>query len=404
MTSQLYDTASEYFQYFPYFLVACLIAFILTPIVGFFARKIGLVDLPNRLRKGSEKLPQRMHKKILARGGGLAVLIPFILIALIAVPMNKQLIGLFLGVVILILIGILDEKYEISGKWQFLGQVLAALIIVVTGTSIDAINNPVNGEFNLRIWEIPLFHLNSQQLFLALPADIITICWILIMINAVGWVFGVDALGEGIMIITFLTITLTSVKVGTPVTAVLSILLAGGILGFIPYNFPPSKIMSGATGAPVYGFLIAVLSIISGAKVATSVLILLIPLVDMVWVMVGRIRREKITNIMKLLSVSDRTHLHHRLLDLGLSGKQVLLVEYCGVALSAVFGYYFGNLPKVALIAFFIFIILVFFLLVSSLLKRGIKIKGEKKAKSEKTEPPPEPPVETESPESKYAY
>lgn len=403
----LIDSLQPYFDNLPYFLVAFIAAFLLTPLVGYFAKKFELVDLPNRMRKKGEKLPQRMHKKPLARGGGLAVIIPFLIISLFAINIDKQIVGMLLGVLILIVVGILDEKYELPGKYQLAAQLLAAFVVVVSGTSIDFIQNPLNGNFDLRIWELQLYTTEAATYAFAFPADIITICFIIIMINAVGWVFGIDALGEGIMMIVFFTITMISVKLGTPLTAVLSFILVGGLLGFIPYNFPPAKIMSGASGAPTYGFLIAVLSIISGAKVASSVIVLIIPLIDMVWVMLGRINRENVTNPIKLLRISDRTHLHHRLLDLGLSGKQVLIVEYIGIFLSSILAYYLSDLPRSTMIAVAAVIVLVIFFIISVLLKNGYKFKGRvgKSSGKDDEESEAEPPTyEEDTPESRYAY
>jgi UDP-GlcNAc:undecaprenyl-phosphate GlcNAc-1-phosphate transferase len=138
------------------------------------------------------------------------------------------------------------------------------LIVVAAGISIDHVQSPFGTSLNLRSLIFP-FTLGANDYSIALPADIITIVWILIMINAINWIFGVDGLGEGINIIAFIAILFISVKYNGALTAFMASIAAGGILGFWPFNISPSKILSGSS-VVVYGFLIAILSILGGVK------------------------------------------------------------------------------------------------------------------------------------------
>jgi len=296
---------------------------------------------------------------------------------------------------------VLDDKYEVNSKLQLFIQIIAIVPLLATGISVDTIQNPFDTSINLRSLVIPLT-IGAQTFSLALPADIITLVWILIMINAINWLFGIDALGEGISIIAFTTILLVSVKLGNPITAVLAATAIGGILGFIPFNLYPSKIISGTAGNTVYGFLIAAFSIVGGIKVSSSVIVLLIPLIDMIWVMIGRINRHGVSNffdIFKVTTIGDNTHLHHRLLKLGFSTVQVATIEWLAVWVCAVIAFSSGNLPKATLIGSITVITLLVFFIISILLKKGVNIR--KKKMNRPTEPPTH---RVDTPESRYAY
>ncbi|MBN2016110.1 undecaprenyl/decaprenyl-phosphate alpha-N-acetylglucosaminyl 1-phosphate transferase [Candidatus Dojkabacteria bacterium] len=401
----LITTLKPYLEYLPYFATALLSAFLLTPIIGFIANKLKIVDLPAGMRKSTDPTKKtRMKKTVILRAGGLAVIVPFIIILLVAHPVDKQIGAIIVGVIILTITGVLDDKYEVSSRYQSIAQVLAALVVVAAGISIDSIQSPFDTSVNLRSLVLP-FTLGNNSYSIALPADILTIIWILIMINAVNWIFGIDGLGEGISFIAFMTILFISVKFENPLPALLASIAAGGILGFLPFNLPPSKIISG-TSVTVYGFLIAVLSILGGVKVSTSVIVLAIPLLDMIWVMVGRINRAGANNIMdvfKVTTVGDDTHLHHRLLKLGLSVPQVTLVECIAVGICAIIAFSTAGLPKVTTISIISVIVLIVFLGISFLLKRGVSVtrrRGVDSGGGESVGVPGEP----ETPESRYAY
>jgi len=397
------NTISLYFDYFPFWVIALLMALLLTPIVGYIAKKLEIVDVPANMRKFTDKTKvTRIKKKIVPRAGGLAVIIPFILLVLCCGELDKQIIAILIGVIVLTIGGLLDDKYELRQRHQFIAQVLAAIVVVSAGISIDSIQSPFDTSINLRNLVLP-FTIAGNNYSIALPADIITIIWILIMINAINWIFGIDGLGEGISFIAFIAILFVSVKSGNIVSAFLASIAAGGVLGFLPYNVSPSMILSGTTGEVVYGFLIATLSIIGGVKVSTSVIVLIIPIVDMVWVMIGRINRHGLSNVFEVFKVTtqgDDTHLHHRLLKLGFSVPQVALIEWAAVGVCTILAFASTGLPKVTFISIIGVVIIFMFLGISILIKRGIRLKNKKdelRREKKKTE-------KGETPESRYAY
>jgi len=397
------NTLELYLDYLPLFLIALLISFLITPVIGYFAKKLKIVDIPANLRKFTDKTKKtRIKKQIVPRAGGVAFVIPFLLLVIFFGELDKQIIAILIGVVILTINGVLDDRYELRQRHQFIAQVLAALIAVAAGISIDRIQSPFDTYINFRLFVIPL-NIAKNMYSIALPADIITLIWILIMINAINWIFGIDGLGEGISFIAFIAILFISVKSGNIVSAFLAAIAAGGILGFLPYNISPSKILSGTTGEIVYGFLIATLSILGGVKVSTSVIVLIIPIIDMVWVMIGRINRHGLSNVFEVFQVTtqgDDTHLHHRLLKLGFSVPQVALIEWTAVGICAVLAFASAGLPKITIISIIGVVILCLFLGVSTLIRRGIKLNSKKedlkRVKKEKGD--------GETPESRYAY
>lgn len=401
--SYLQTTLQPYLEYAPYFLISLLVSFLLTPIVGFIATKLKILDLPAKFRKPSDKTRKtRIKKYIVPRAGGLAIIIPFLLILLVTQELNTQIGAIVIGVIILTISGILDDKYQLPWKYQALAQILASLIIVAAGISIDRVQSPFDTSIDLRTFVLP-FHIGTTQYSLALPADIITIIWILMMINAVNWIFGTDSLGEGISIIAFLAILFISVKAQTPLTACIAAIAAGGLLGFIPFNMPPSKITSGTTGTSFYGFLIAVLSILGGVKVASSVIVLIIPIIDMLWVIVGRIQRNGVTRFIEVFRVTttgDDSHLHHRLFKLGLSPLQVAITEWIGVGICAILAFFVGDLPKATIIVAIGVVVLFIFLGISLLLRIHVKIRKGMESRITRRRQL----QKDDTPEDRYAY
>ncbi len=386
----------KYFEYLPAFIIALVSSFLLTPIAGYIARKVGAIDLPASMRKADERgITTRMHKSPVPKLGGLAVIVPFIILAIIFLPIEKHLIGVLIGVLILTIGGYLDDKKDLSSGPQFLFQILAALIVVLTGTGISSLNVPLLGELNLELWEIPV---NIQGLVynISLPSDLITIVWIFLVINSINWVAGIDGLVEGMTGISAIIITLLSVRFATHPTAIMGAILAGGVIGFLPYNFNPAKIFSGTIGEFNYGFLLAVLSIYSGAKFATAIMLLGIPILDAIWVIFYRIKKYKpdsLKEVFKAIAESDKVHLHHRLLEMGLTVRQVDYIEYSIVAILGIIAFSLTGLMKT--LALFIAMILGFIFIQLTSKKLKIKLPKKKAVLEVKEE---------ESPEKKFAY
>jgi len=343
------DTLAPYIDMLPLIISAFVISLLATPLIGAFAMKFGFVDLPATMRRRTDPtLTQRLHKNVKPRLGALAALLPLVYVFATQISLSTPIIGVLIGLIILIIGGVIDDKYELGSSAQFSIQAIAALIVVITGTSILSIQIfGVSLDFSAFSKEISFLGLEYMFVF---PADIITFFWIMTMINAVNWVCGIDALGELLTVIAAITTTMLSVRFGNPELAIISAVLAAGILGYVPYNFPPAKIIGGTAGHTSFGYLISVLAMLSGAKITTGIILLIIPLVDMIWVIFYRIRKHSNLPLFKRPFISGKVHLHHRLMDAGYSQKQVLLIEGMSMGAVSILAIYFGGFGNATLI------------------------------------------------------
>ncbi len=310
-------------QYTFFFFTAFLIALFITPLVKKFAFRVSAVDLPNH--------PRKIHTKPIPLLGGFAIFIAFILtlaiylcffeVDFVVIPM-RFFWGIISGAVLLMIGGYLDDKYSLSPKHQFIFPILACLALLSSGVGvgINFISNPFGGVINLNF------------LILGIKASGILVFFFLLgMIYTTKFLDGMDGLTSGISLIASSTLFVLSLTehINQPVTASIAIILAGSIAGFLVYNFNPASIFLGESGSTFLGFMLGALSVLLGGKIATALLVMGIPILDVAWVIARRIWYG--SSPFK----ADRKHLHFRLLDLGFSQKQTVLTLY-GIA--AVFG------------------------------------------------------------------
>ena len=290
-------------------LLLCFIASLaITPLVKKLAMKIGATDKPNQ---------RKVHSKIMPRLGGLAIFISFLIGLAFLRPQDEQLGAIVIGAFIIIIIGVMDDMMELSAKVKFLGQIAAALIVVLNGVQVDYINLPFGGGLELGILSIPL-----------------TILWIVGVTNAINLIDGLDGLAAGVSTIALVTISAMAFVKGDVFVFSIAIILIGSTLGFLKYNFHPAKIFMGDTGALFLGFMIAVLSLLGFKNVTmlsliVPVIILGVPISDTFFAIIRRIVNKK------PLSAPDKSHLHHCMLRLGYSHRQTVLIIY---AMAASFG------------------------------------------------------------------
>ncbi len=297
--------------YLAVFAVPLLLALLLTPLVGRVARRFGFVDYPRE--------PRHLHEVPTPKLGGVALFFPFLItigLSLILYPPSVQpepdpleplrRSGLIIGSLLVFLIGVYDDKRELSPWPQLAVQFLAACVAVASGTLIKNIASPFGGLVTFPTWFAVLF----------------TLFWIMGMMNTVNWLDGIDGLAAGITLIASLIFFAHSNRLGQVSIALLPLALAGCALGFIPYNFHPARVFMGTSGSFFLGFALGTLSIIGGAKAATALLVLGIPILDVAWQIVNRLRQHRSP------FRGDRGHLHHRLLDMGISHRRVLLLFY----------------------------------------------------------------------------
>ncbi len=297
------------------FLAAFLISAVLTPVAIVFAKQYGFVDDPKR-----RKHPALLHKNIIARAGGLPIYLATLLVSFAILGITKALVGIFLGGLVLVLVGLLDDKRDLSSFVKLLAQILAAGVVVASGIGISFITSPLGGILRLDTIRIAfsLFGPHSVVLF----ADIFALFWIVWVINMVNFSTGVDGQMPGIVFIALIVIFAASMRFSDPgqqVVSNLALIGAGATLGFLIYNFYPAKIFPGDSGSYFLGYLVAVVAILSGAKVGTAILVMAIPLIDGVFTILRRIASGRSPFL------GDRAHLHHRLLALGWGQRRIAL-------------------------------------------------------------------------------
>jgi len=293
------------------FAVACVLAVVLTPAVKRFAIRVGAVDRPNQ---------RKVHTRIMPRLGGLAVFLAFVGAFFVIAPMTDDVNGkvasaLLIGSSLIVLVGALDDKFDLSPKTKLLVELIAALVVVFYGEiQIDLVNLPFGDVFETKWLSVPL-----------------TVFWIVGVTNAVNLIDGLDGLAAGVSGIASATILVLAIMMGNVTVILFSALLLGSIIGFLFYNFHPAKIFMGDSGALFLGFCLATLSVL-GFKQATLVsfivpiLILGVPLSDTFFAIV----RRKVNKLP--ISVADKNHLHHCLLQMGLGHRNSVLVIY-GISL-----------------------------------------------------------------------
>ncbi|PNT90947.1 MraY family glycosyltransferase [Clostridium thermosuccinogenes] len=338
------------YEYFISFILSFIVAFFATPMAKKLAFKIGAVDVP--------KDDRRMHKKPIARLGGLAIIAGFMISVLFYVVdalydgssplrVNSQFFGLLAGIVIIVALGIADDIKSLSARFKLVFQIIAALAVVISGTRIEYVTNPLS--------KTGISQLNP------ILSYTITLLWIIGITNALNFIDGLDGLAAGVSSIASLSLFIVSVIFERWDVAILTAALAGSALGFLPYNFNPAKIFMGDTGATFLGFTLGVVSIQGTLKsyaaiaIAIPVLVLGLPLFDTIFAILRRLLNHK--PIME----ADRGHLHHRLIDMGLSQKQSVVIMYilsAALGLSAIVLADKGALSAIILIiAISIFII-----------------------------------------------
>ena len=300
--------------------VAAVVSCASTPLVKVLSVKFGAVDVP--------KDGRRMHDHPIPRMGGLAIFFGFIVSVLVFVVLDVPKKGMLLGAVIIVVLGILDDKYALPAKPKFLVQIIAALIAVLSGNIIDVLSNPNIFSSN-PVWELG---------WLAYP---VTVIWIVAITNAVNLIDGLDGLACGVSTIsaaTMLVIALIVSELNVAVeldVAVMMAALVGACIGFLPYNFNPAKIFMGDTGATFLGFIIATVSVEGMFKQYTIIsfvvpfLMLGLPIFDVCFAVVRRLSHGQSP------MTPDRGHVHHRLIDMGFSQKQAVGVLY---VISAILG------------------------------------------------------------------
>ena len=291
-------------------------AFVTTPLMGRLGRRWGLVDLPSGRRQHAGPTP---------RLGGVGLFLGFFLVAALvfgveflwrtpAVPADaRRLRGVLLGTVFVFVVGLIDDRYELRPGPQYVAQFIAALIAIAHTVFIQEVTNPLAGQ-PVRLPDLVTFGF--------------TLFWVMGMMNTVNWLDGLDGLAAGVGGIAALLFAVHSYNLAhahEPMrvnVALLPTALVGACVGFLPHNFYPARVFMGSAGAMTLGYALATLSILAPARIATALLVMGLPIIDVAWLIVSRWRRGVGP------TQAGRDHLHFRLLDIGLSQRQIVALYY----------------------------------------------------------------------------
>lgn len=327
-TLDVVDNYNKYLNFWPIFLTGLIFSFIILPIVGKLANKWGAIYLPRIRRRNREyDNPEKaVHDTETPALGGLAIALPVIIGMLLFFRLDGFTIPILLATLILVLGSILDDILNLSSKIQMGYQLLASSIIAFSIIDLANISFFTSDFLNLTAytWSTQIFTIPLSFVF---PGDLLLILWILFCINAVKWVGGSPGLIESYSLVIFLLLFIIGVRTFSLFSSTFSILIAGSLLSLLYFAFPPPKIMSGSSGKTIYGFLISVLALISGVKFSTTIMLLALPLMDASYVIFYRYITYKPKNIVDLMKINDTSHIHHQLLKLNLSSRQILLLE-----------------------------------------------------------------------------
>lgn len=295
------------------FLLAMAVSYFMTPPVIRLAHKIGAIDVPKDNR--------RVHKTPIPRLGGLAIFIGFLAGVLLFVPLSRELVGILLAATVIIVMGIVDDTVGLGAKTKLMIQIFCALTVTFFGVRIDFVRNPLS--------------FGHEFVYLSFFSVPLTVFWIVGITNTVNLIDGLDGLAAGVSSIAAVTMALVAFINGEYTQTAIVLALAGGAIGFLPFNFNPAKIFMGDTGALFLGFTLSIISVEATVKSAAAlavvvpILALGIPILDTTFAII----RRSIAG--KPIMQADKGHLHHRFLNRGLSQKQTVLTLY---AISLILG------------------------------------------------------------------
>ncbi len=292
------------------FVIAAGVALLITPGVILLAAKTGAMDAPDA---------RKVHKKPIPRIGGIGIYAAFMVAMLsvlsfvdVTAEVKTEIIGLMVGGSLIVLVGVIDDYKNLPAKVKLVGQIIAAAVLVIAfDVRIDFITDPF-GDYIYTEW-------------LAVP---FTIFWIVGLTNTVNLIDGLDGLAAGVATIAAVTIMMVALQQSIMLVAVLTAALAGAAFGFLYYNFNPARIFMGDSGSMFLGFMLAGISVIGAVKSAATIALIVpilalgLPILDTTFAIVRRYRGG--VPIFK----PDKGHLHHRLLDLGFTQRQAVLLMY----------------------------------------------------------------------------
>jgi len=305
-----------------------IISFLMTGLARRLSLKYKIVSKPRK---------RDIHKKPIPRLGGVAILISFMIVALtiflslrghqtgqgLWFGFDKHFVGIVFAGLFIGLTMLFDDLYGLRAWQKLLCQIFTVVVVISAGIGIETLPNPFGRDLNLNSLYIPILTYHDITYHFSLWSDLLTLVWMVGMMNVINFVDGVDGLAGGISTIAAFTIFILALSMGQTGLALISIILAGSTIGFLFWNFPPAKIFMGDAGSMFLGFMLGVMPLISGGKLATAFLVLGFPIVDGLIVAGSRLYQGK-----NPLTTPDKTHLHHRFIKAGFSQRQAIIVIY----------------------------------------------------------------------------
>lgn len=284
------------------FFLALAVAYFITPRVKDLAIKLGALDAPD---------DRKVHTRPIPRMGGLAIYAGFVLAVLASMHVSREIMGLLVGGTVILIVGIIDDLKPLPARVKLLGQIVAAAVLVMFDIRIEWLTNPFGEMIYVDYLAIPL-----------------TIIWVVSLTNTVNLIDGLDGLAAGVSTIASITILLVALQQNFVAVAILTAALAGSAFGFLQHNFNPAKIFMGDTGSMFLGYMLAAISILGAVKSAATIALIVpivalgLPILDTAFAIIRRYMSGR--PIFK----PDKGHLHHRLLEMGLTQKQAVLLMY----------------------------------------------------------------------------
>lgn len=342
-------------------LISVAIAFVTAPLSIKIANVAGIIDKPKDAR--------RVHKKPIPRFGGMSIFLGSMTAMTIPAGMNNKIMIAMLGGLLMYFLGVLDDMYDLKPHIKFLGQIAIASMVYALGIRITFISN----YFGAAVTDS-----HANVILSTGVAYIITVLWIVGITNAVNLMDGLDGLAAGSVAIMSLSLAyiayIHGTRLGSMPVCIALVAVAGGCIGFLPYNFSPAKTFMGDGGALYLGYMIAVLSIISPLKRATVVgalvpmLALAVPIFDTLFAMLRRTLKHQ--SIMH----ADKGHLHHHLMAAGFGQRRSVLIMYGIIGIMGIVAVLISR--ELYKDAFFLFLIAVLYLgiiIVPKRTSKGIK-------------------------------
>ena len=327
-----------------FYLYLGLMAFVGTTFLTWVALRvfprIGLMDKPQKYG---------LKRKPIPYVGGVIFYVVFLILAFWFLEFTTALLGVMVGALILLVVNFLDDVRGLSPWPRLMAQGAAALCVVLSGVRIENLTNPLGGMIDLSGMEVS-FGIGPYVFVVSLISLVVTVFWVLAMTNTMNWLDGLNGLSSGVTFIAAMILFILAVRpdfhyIDQTQTAVLAIIVAGMALGFWLFDFSPAKILMGDTGSMFFGYMLAVLAILSGGKVATAFLVMGLPILDFGWVIFRRIMAGKSP------FKGDLRHFHHRLIKAGFSERKSLFVIYAVCAAFGMTALFLGTGQKLVALA-----------------------------------------------------